>query len=116
MFTITTVLSVLLALAMAQTAVRKAVHTPDSDALRDQLEVPPKLWQTIGSLEAMAAIGLVLALWWQPIGIAASAGVALTMIGAVLAHLRLRIVGAALIPPLVLFAVAVVVAYLMARS
>jgi hypothetical protein len=116
MSTITTVLSVLLALAMMQTAVRKAVHTSDSDALRDQLEVPPRLWQIIGSLEAMAGIGLVVALWWEPIGIAASIGVALTMIGAVLAHLRRRILGTALLPPTILLAVAVSVAYLMVRS
>jgi hypothetical protein len=115
MLLLTTVLSALLALAMTQTAVRKAVHTSDSDALRDQLEVPNPLWQTIGALEGAAAAGLVAGVWWEPIGVAAATGVVLTMIGAVVAHLRLGIAGAGLVPPVVLGVFAAAVAVLVGQ-
>jgi DoxX-like family len=99
MFILTAVLSVLLAAAMALSAVRKARRSPDSLALRDRLGVAPALWSSIGVPEVLAAAGLITGLWWAPLGVAAAAGVVLLMLGAVAFHLRARFLGAALAPP-----------------
>jgi hypothetical protein len=68
--------------------------------------VPAGLWSTIGVLEAFAALGLLVGPAMAWLGVAAAAGVTLLMAGAVLAHLRRHIGGAALTPPAVLFVVA----------
>lgn len=116
MSVLTIVLSALLALAMFQTAVRKALNTSDSAELRDRLELPNRLWLGVGALEAAAAAGLVAGVWWQPLGVAAAIGVALTMVGAVLAHLRLGLTGSSLAPPAVVLALAVATALVGARA
>jgi hypothetical protein len=116
MFVLTAVLSVLLAAAMAQAAVRKVNPGEDSQALRDRLGVAPRLWRMVGVPEALAAGGLVIGLWWAPLGVAAAAGVALLMAGAVGLHLRARLFGAALVPPAVILALAVVVAVIRAAT
>ena len=112
MFVITGLLSVLLAVAMAASAARKASPGKDSLVLRDRLGVPPGLWSALGVPEALAAAGLLLGLRWAPLGVAAAIGVALLMAGAVLLHLRARLLGAALLPPSAVLALAVATAAL----
>lgn len=109
-FVLAAFLSVLLAVAMAHSFARKATGASSSMELRDRLAVPPTLWSTIGVLELCAALGLLAGLVVAWLGVAAAAGVALLMAGAVLAHLRRHIAGAALTPPAVLFLVAVAAA------
>jgi len=106
-FVLAAVLSVVLAVAMAYSFARKATGASSSMELRDRLAVPPTLWSTIGVLELFAALGLLAGLLVAWLGVAAAAGVALLMAGAVIAHLRRHIAGAALTPPAVLFGVAV---------
>jgi hypothetical protein len=102
--------SALLAAALAASLVRKAQRAPASVALRDRLAVPPRLWSGIGALEGCAALGLLVGLTRPEVGRAAAVGVALLMVGAVVAHLRAGISGRPLLPPVVLLAVAVVAA------
>jgi DoxX-like family len=109
-FVLAAILSVLLAIAMAGSAARKATSASSSMELRDRLAVPPPLWSTIGALEVCAALGLLAGLAVAWLGVAAAVGVALLMAGAVIAHLRQHIAGAALTPPAVLFVVAVAAA------
>jgi hypothetical protein len=97
---------------MAASFARKAARAPASGALRDRLGVPRRLWQATGGLELAAAAGLLAGLAVAPLGVAAAAGVALLMAGAVIAHLRRGISGGALTAPLVLLAVAVLAAVL----
>lgn len=46
------------------------------------------LVRSIGLAEVAAAVGLIVGLFWQPLGIAAAIGFALTMVGAVGFHAR----------------------------
>jgi uncharacterized membrane protein YphA (DoxX/SURF4 family) len=43
-------------------------------------------YQLIGVAELAGAAGLIIGLWWAPLGIAAAVGLVLTMIGAVYFH------------------------------
>ena len=112
MFVLAAVASVLLAAAMAQSAIRKANPGKDSLALRDRLGVAPRLWAAVGVPEALAAVGLIAGLWWAALGVAAAAGVVLLMAGALGLHLRARLFGAALVPPAAVGAFAVAAAVL----
>lgn len=114
---LTLVLSALLALAMIQSTVRKAVHSRDSDELRDRLLIGNRLWQFTGVLEAAAGMGLIIGIWWRPVGVAAAVGVVLVMVGAVVAHARLGLVGPReLAPPIGLLGLAGSVAALVAAA
>src|SRR5258706_1842456 len=106
MFVLTALLSVLLAAVLATSAVRKARGARDSLELRDRLGLTPGLWSTIALLEGLAAVGFAAGLALVPLGVAAAAGVVLLMAGAVGAHLRRGMPGAALVPPAVLSAMA----------
>jgi hypothetical protein len=116
MFVVTAILSILLAAVMAQSAVKKISPGKDSLALRDRLGAPERLWAAVGIPEALAALGLVAGLWWPPLGVAAAVGVVLLMAGAVVMHLRVRFLGAALAPPVGVLVVAVGVAALWAAT
>jgi hypothetical protein len=111
-FILTTVVSALLAAAMAQSAIRKANPGKDSLMLRDRLAIAPTLWAAVGIPEAFAAAGLIAGLRWAALGVAAAVGVALLMAGAVVLHLRARFLGAALVPPTSLAVLATVAAVL----
>lgn len=98
----------LLTAALAASCLRKAARAPSSVALRDRLGVAPRLWTGIGVLEGFAALGLLVGVVRPAVGTAAAAGVALLMLGAVIAHLRAGLSGRPLLPPMALLAVAVV--------
>jgi hypothetical protein len=116
MFILAAVLSMLLAAAMGQSAVRKANPGKDSLALRDRLGVVSRLWTAVGLPEALAAVGLVAGLWWAALGVTAAVGVALLMAGAVVLHLRARLLGPAFVPPAGVALLAVAVAVLRATA
>jgi DoxX-like family len=105
-FVATVVVSVLLAAAMVATFSRKVRRDRQSEQLRAGLGVGERLWQLVGLLELAAAAGLLVGLAVGPLGVAAAVGVALVMVGALAFHLRARIAGAALTPPLAVLAVA----------
>jgi hypothetical protein len=116
MFILTAVVFVVLAAAMAQSAVRKINPGKDSLSLRDRLSVPPRVWTAIAIPEGLAAIGLVVGLWWAPLGVASAIGVVLVMVGAVAYHVRARFLAGALVPPIGVLVVAAVAALLRAMT
>lgn len=100
----------LLSAAMLASLLRKTRRAPASAQLRARLAVPPALWSAIAGLEALAVVGLVVGLLRPAAGAAAAVGIALLMLGAIAAHLRVRISGRPLLPPAVLLLVAVLAA------
>lgn len=47
-------------------------------------------YRLIGLAEYAGAVGLVIGLWWSPLGVLAAAGLAVLMFGAAIAHLRVK--------------------------
>ena len=43
-------------------------------------------YRLIGAAELAAAAGILTGLWWHPLGLAAAAGMALLLLGAITAH------------------------------
>jgi hypothetical protein len=50
--------------------------------------VPLKYFPFLAACEVAGALGLVVGIWWPPLGIAAGVGLVLYFLGAVVAHLR----------------------------
>ncbi|MFD7003884.1 DoxX family protein [Streptomyces mirabilis] len=83
------VLSVILALVALAAGMPKALLKGSVPA---QLQSPgglsASLVRFIGLAEVAAAVGLVVGLFWQPLGIAAAAGFAVLLVGAVRFHAK----------------------------
>ena len=99
MFTLTVATNAVLALTMVNSSIRKATGDESSEQLRRRLEVKPNNWRTVGFLELLAGIGLLVGLAIAPLGVAAAAGVAAVMVGAVVLHVRVGRTGAPLAAP-----------------
>jgi uncharacterized membrane protein YphA (DoxX/SURF4 family) len=67
-------------------------------------------YRLIGVAELAAAAGILIGLWWHPLGIAAAAGMALLLLGALITHRRAGDSAKEMAPALL--ALAVTVAYL----
>lgn len=52
--------------------------------------VPLRSLPLLAALEIAAAIGIVIGLWWVPLGIAAAIGAVAYFVGAILAHVRVK--------------------------
>ena len=50
--------------------------------------IPCPSYRLIGVAELAAAAGVVIGLWWHPLGVAAAAGMALLLLGALITHRR----------------------------
>jgi hypothetical protein len=89
MYITAAVLSVLLALVALAAGTPKAMLKGDVSAgLQSHMGLSAGLVRFIGLAEAAAAVGLVVGLFWQPLGIAAAVGFGITMIGAVAFHTK----------------------------
>jgi hypothetical protein len=84
------ILSVLLALLLLVTGGGKILDLPFSRGNRDRLSVHPTFWRVTGLLEVAATVGLGWGIWFVPFGLAASIGVDLLMIGALVFRFRTR--------------------------
>jgi uncharacterized membrane protein YphA (DoxX/SURF4 family) len=89
-FVTTLVLSVLLALVFVGAGTSKIVKNPTGADMADRLGYPLRLWRAIGWLEVAGALGLLVGLYWAPIGETAALCLALLMVGAVISHLRVK--------------------------
>jgi hypothetical protein len=67
-------------------------------------------YRLIGVAELAAAAGILIGLWWHPLGIAAAAGMCLLLLGALVSHRRAADSSTEMAPALV--ASALTVAYL----
>ena len=48
--------------------------------------IPWPQYRLIGTAELAAAAGILIGLWWHPLGLAAAAGMALLLLGAISTH------------------------------
>ncbi len=72
--------------------------------------IPWPSYRLIGVAELAAAAGILIGLWWHPLGLAAAAGMALLLLGAVITHRRAADGGKEMTPALL--ALAITIAYL----
>lgn len=82
------VLSLVLAALFLVTGAGKLLGLPFAVRNRDRLAVSPAFWMIAGVLEWAGAFGLVFGIIVPGLGVAAASGLALLMIGAIVARLR----------------------------
>ena len=90
MSTAAAVVTVLTALLFLAAAAMKLTGQEQSLATRDRLGVAPSQWRRIGLLEVAGALGALVGVACLPLGIAATAGLVLTALGAIASHLRVK--------------------------
>src|SRR5687768_1872723 len=84
------VVSAVLALGLVITAVRKLSHAPAVVETYRRVGVPEKRLNALALVLLAGAAGLVVGLWWRPIGLAAALGLVVYFVLAVAAHIRFR--------------------------
>jgi uncharacterized membrane protein YphA (DoxX/SURF4 family) len=90
MFIATAIVSGLLALVLVASAGAKLAKVPQVMEVMTTVGFPQdKVW-LLAAAELAGGVGLVLGLFWWPIGIAAAIGVILYFVGAVGSHLRVK--------------------------
>lgn len=101
--------SLLLAAACLLPATGKLLGHPKMRQSAAHLGIPRHRYRLIGAAELAAAAGILIGLWWHPLGIAAAAGMAL-LLGAVITHRRAADSGKETAPALA--ALTITIAYL----
>jgi uncharacterized membrane protein YphA (DoxX/SURF4 family) len=79
-------ISLLLAAACLLPAVGKLTAQPRMRKSAAHFGIPWPRYRIIGVAELAAAAGILIGLWWHPLGLAAAAGMALLLLGAIIAH------------------------------
>jgi hypothetical protein len=110
--TATVVATLLLAALFTFAASIKLIGVAQSLKIRDHLGVSPTQWRIIGGLELAGVAGVLVGLWWAPIGIAAAACLALLSVGAVAFHLRASDQASEMAPAVIGIALGIAVAVL----
>jgi DoxX-like family len=82
------VVSVLLALLLVATAVQKLSHSERVVAMYARVGVPEERLNALAALLLAAAVGLVVGLFWAPVGVGVAAGLVAYFAAAVGAHVR----------------------------
>ncbi|GAB3480894.1 DoxX family protein [Amycolatopsis cihanbeyliensis] len=113
MSVVATILSILLTLTFLGVGAGKLAGIEQMKQSADHLGVSPALNRTIGVLELAAAAGLIAGFWLQSLGLAASIGLVLLMVGAVYYHAKAKDPVSRLVPPAGLGVLAVVNAVLL---
>lgn len=90
--------AVALVLVAAGTQMVRGDAAARATASRLGIAVTP--YRLVGALQLAAAAGLLAGLAWPPLGVAASAGLVLLMLGAATTHVRVEDPAAALLPAL----------------
>jgi hypothetical protein len=102
--------SLLLAAVCLIPAAGKLAGQPKMRQYAAHFGIPWSRYRLIGVAELAAAAGVLAGLWWHPLGLAAAAGMALLLAGALITHRRAADSGKDTAP--VLIALAVTAAYL----
>ncbi|WP_216215357.1 DoxX family protein [Amycolatopsis aidingensis] len=113
MSVVAAIISLLLTLTFLGMGAGKVAGIEQMRRSADHLGVPPGLNRSIGVLELAAAAGLIAGFWIQSLGLAASIGLVLLMVGAVYYHVRARDPAGQLLPPAGLGVLAVINAVLL---
>ena len=79
-------ISLLLAAACLLPAVGKLTGQPRMRKSAAHFGIPWPRYRLIGVAELAAAAGILIGLWWRPLGVPAAAGMALLLVGAIMAH------------------------------
>jgi uncharacterized membrane protein YphA (DoxX/SURF4 family) len=103
-------LSLLLTAVCLLPAAGKLLGHPKMRQSAAHFAIPWPRYQLIGAAELAAAAGVLIGLWWHPLGVAAAAGMVLLLLGAVITHRRAADNGKEAAPALV--ALAITLAYL----
>jgi hypothetical protein len=88
MFVAYTVIAVLLALGLLASASAKLTRNERVVKTFTELGVPSSMYPFLAACEIAGAAGLVVGLWYGPLGITAAVGVAAYFVGAIVTHLR----------------------------
>ena len=97
-------ISLLLAAACLLPAAGKLAGHPKMRQSAAHFEIPWPRYRLIGIAELAAAAGILIGLWWHPLGIAAAVGMALLLLGALITHRRAADDGKEMAPALLAFA------------
>lgn len=80
--------SIVLAAILLLSAIGKLTQAPQVVANLALANVEPPQFKPLAAIELVAVIGLIIGLWWTPLGVAAAVGTTIYFIGAIAAHLR----------------------------
>jgi DoxX-like protein len=109
MFALTVAVSIVLAVVLSGSAYAKLTRDPKVvESIVGKVGFPEERLWVLAALEVAAAAGLIVGLFWAPLGIAAAIGVILYFICALIGHLRVRDTAVqSLAPPTVLLLVGI---------
>jgi uncharacterized membrane protein YphA (DoxX/SURF4 family) len=79
-------ISLLLAAACLLPAVGKLTGQSKMRESAAHFGIPWSRYRLIGVAELAAAAGVLIGLWWHPLGVAAAAGMAVLLLGAIITH------------------------------
>ena len=79
-------ISLLLAVACLLPAAGKLTGQPRMRKSAAHFGISWSRYRLIGVAELAAAAGILIGLWWHPLGLAAAAGMALLLVGAIVTH------------------------------
>jgi hypothetical protein len=89
MFNAYTVLAVVMALLVTGSGVAKVQRAPHVvKVINEVVRVPLRWFPYLAACEFAGGIGLLLGIMWPPLGLAASVGLVLYFVGAMIAHVR----------------------------
>lgn len=80
--------AVLISAILVFTARNQLVREKEVTASLTRLGVPDRMFAVLATLQLLGAAGLLIGIFFRPLGIAAAIGVVLFFLGAVIAHLR----------------------------
>jgi uncharacterized membrane protein YphA (DoxX/SURF4 family) len=103
-------ISLLMAAACLVPAAGKLTGNPKMRQSAAHFGIPWPRYRLIGVAELAAAAGILIGLWWHPLGVAAAAGMAVLLIGALITHRRAADSGKEMAPALL--GLAITIAYL----
>lgn len=90
MFIAAVIVSVLVALAAIGSGMGKLSKNPKAIEPLQTVGVPASWPPVLGALEVAGGLGVLVGLWWAPLGIAAATGLTLYFLGAIIAHVRVK--------------------------
>ena len=90
MFVATAVVSALMAAVLSLSGRGKIVRDPDQMKTLAKVGFPESRVGLLAAAEIAGALGLIVGLFWWPVGVAAATGIIAYFVGAIGSHLRVR--------------------------
>ena len=109
MFIAYIIFAIVMSFVLVASGIAKLRHNPQVvHGIHEVVGVPLRYFPWLATLEFAGAAGLLIGIWWRPLGIAAAIGVVLYFVGASIGHMRVRDFKG-LTNPVVLLLIAIVV-------